>query len=68
MKCPIRRWVLDVKDQSLIQGQLECLEAACAWYDSIIQTCLIHALHTDLAAIHAMLAVIAKELTLFRPE
>ncbi len=67
MKCPLmpdKNYGAQL-ERTMATG--DCIKEECAWWDSIIQECLIYALHTDLAAIHARLGDIAKELTLIRP-
>ncbi len=56
MKCPL----LKITRPGLMSPDAhphdDCLTEECAWYDSIIQQCLIYALHTDLAYIGARLS------------
>ncbi len=51
MKCPIRRWVFDVKTQQLIPEQLDCLKEECAWWDDLPQRCALLSIAAKLTSI-----------------
>ena len=55
MKCPLlclgKLAVGEITQDTLS----DCLEKECAWYDSIIQTCILYSLHADLAYLGARL-------------
>ena len=55
MKCPLSITGELTHDKEFIGAAADCLEKECAWYDSIIQTCILYALHTDLAYLGARL-------------
>lgn len=64
MKCPLLKITRPGLMTEDAHPHDDCLEKECAWWDSIIQTCLIYSLHADLAYIGARLQEIASKIPL----
>lgn len=62
MKCPLFWLGCLVSVKEIKERHGDCLGKECAWYDSIIQQCLIYAIHTDLAYLCALLSEIVNKI------
>lgn len=63
MKCPLRMITRPGLMLPEVHPSDDCKKEQCAWWDSIIQQCLIYAFHTDLAYLCALLKELVEKMS-----